>query len=280
MTRFDRFVMVDWNAGNDTGPRPKKDAIWIGDAGAEPVYMRNRQTAEAALTDLIDAALSRGERMMIGFDFAFSYPAGFVEAVTGSPDPLTFWAYLEQQIEDDPKTNNRFDLAAKLNRLCGGSGHGPFWGNGLKRDIPDLPRTKAQYHNPFADRRACEAAAKGAFPVWQMSGAGAVGSQVFMGLPVLERLRGRFAGKIAVWPFEPLDRLISFVEIWPGLINSAVRAATGPNDIRDAVQVKMLATAVANLAPERLHAMLDVKAPLEGWILGLGFEQELEAPCL
>ena len=37
------------------------------------------------------------------------------------------------------------------------------------------------------------------------------------------------------------------------------------------------ARALARLAPERLAAMLDVSAPEEGWILGLGFEDELQA---
>ncbi|WP_136442108.1 gephyrin-like molybdotransferase Glp [Pacificoceanicola onchidii] len=272
---FNHFTVVDWNAGNDTGPRPKKDAIWIGEAGQAPRYHRNRISAEDALTARIESALVRGERMMIGFDFPFSYPRRFIETITGHPDPFSFWAYLEQHIEDGPKSNNRFDLAGRLNQVTGG--RGPFWGNGLKRDIPGLPRTQTGYHNPFPDRRTCEVAAKGTFTVWQMSGAGSVGSQVFMGLPVLERIRQRFARQIAVWPFEPLDKPIALVEIWPGLINPAVRAATGPDDIRDAVQVKMLAGALANLAPARLHAMLDVEAPLEGSILGLGYEQELEA---
>ena len=47
--------MVDWAGGNDTGPRPRKDAIWMavvrqGRAEA-PLYLRNRQVAEEALTE-------------------------------------------------------------------------------------------------------------------------------------------------------------------------------------------------------------------------------------
>ncbi|MFW2544172.1 gephyrin-like molybdotransferase Glp [Primorskyibacter sp. 2E107] len=275
MSGWDRFVMVDWSGGNDTGPRPRKDAIWIGEAGHAPLYMRNRATAEAFLLERIGAALNAGERLLIGFDFPFAYPAGFVADVIGRDDPLAFWAYLDAHVEDAPKANNRFDRAAAFNLRQGG--HGPFWANGLKRDIAGLPRTKANYANPFPERRACERAAKGSFTCWQMAGAGAVGSQVIMGLPVLERLRQRFAGQVAVWPFEALDAPVAFVEIWPGLINDAVRRATGPEDIRDAVQVRLLAQALAGLAPERLDAMLDVDAPVEGWILGLGFEEELMA---
>ncbi|WP_167648380.1 molybdopterin guanine dinucleotide synthesis [Mameliella alba] len=278
MTGFDRFLMVDWSGGNDAGPRPRKDAIWIGETGpegeAEPVYQRNRQVAEETLADVIETSLTRGARLCIGFDFPFGYPTGYAEALTGQADAFSVWRWLAARVEDAPTENNRFDLGGEINtRLL--QGRGPFWGNGLKRDIPGLRRTKAGYDNPFPDRRACELRGTGTFTCWQLAGAGAVGSQVIMGLPVLERLRQRFAGQVSVWPFEPLDRPVAFVEIWPGLINDAVRRATGPDDIRDAVQVRLLARALSDLPPQRLQAMLSVEAPEEGWILGLGAEGEL-----
>lgn len=286
MSRFDRFLMVDWSGGNDAGPRPRKDAIWIGENGPEgqaaPLYQRNRIVAEETLAARIKTALSTGERLCIGFDFPFGYPAGFAAALTGRADPMAVWGWLEQRISDAPGQNNRFDVAARINLSLAG-GRGPFWGNALKRDIAGLPRTKAGYRNPFPDRRVIETRAKGAFTCWQLSGAGAVGSQVLMGLPVLERLRQRFAGQVAVWPFDPLDRPIVFVEIWPSLINDAVKAATGAGDIRDAVQVRLLAGALKGLMPRRLGEMLKVDAPEEGWILGYGHEDELlqaeAVPC-
>ena len=278
MTGFDRFLMVDWSGGNDAGPTPRKDAIWIGETGPEgeegPLYQRNRQVAEETLANKIEAALVAGERLIVGVDFPFGYPAGFAEALTGERDAFSVWRWLAERVEDAPTQNNRFDLAGDINgRLA--RGRGPFWGNALKRDITGLSRTKATYSNPFPDRRKCETSATGTFTCWQLAGAGAVGSQVIMGLPVLERLRRRFAGQVAVWPFEPLDRPIAFVEIWPGLINGAVRAATGTGEIRDAVQVRLLARALSGLDPLRLRAMLSVEAPEEGWILGLDAESEL-----
>jgi molybdopterin molybdotransferase len=59
------------------------------------------------------------------------------------------------------------------------------------------------------------------------------------------------------------------VEIWPSLRAEAVRQAQRPDDIRDAVQVRVTADWLAGLAPDALHAMLDVNHPEEGWILGL-----------
>jgi molybdopterin molybdotransferase len=204
---------------------------------------------------------------MVGFDFPFGYPAGFAEALTGQADPFALWQWFEKRIEDGPKANNRFDLAGEINTRFGG--HGPFWANGLGRDIAGLPRTKAQYSNPFPDRRQAETRAKGAFTCWQMAGAGAVGSQVFMGLPMLARLRRRF--EASAWPFEPLAGPIALVEIWPSLTLGVAPEGI----IRDAWQVQEVARMMSSLAPEELTRMLRVDAPEEGWIFGLGFEDDL-----
>lgn len=281
MTGFTRFAMLDWSGGNDTGPRPRKDAIWLAEAEAghptQAWYLRNRHLAEDALAARIDSALSDGARLLIGVDFPFGYPQGFARALTGKDDPLAVWRWLEDRIEDRPKQNNRWSVAGEINRTLGG-GKGPFWGNGAKADMPGLPRTKQGYANPFPDRRACEAQAKGSFTCWQLAGAGAVGSQVLMGLPVLERLRRRFPEQIAVWPFEPLDRPVALVEIWPSLINPAVKAKTdalGAQAIKDEWQVRLMAEALAALPAPDLWQMLDVTAPEEGWIFGLGHEPAL-----
>ncbi|TNF21666.1 MAG: molybdopterin molybdenumtransferase MoeA [Rhodobacteraceae bacterium] len=275
--RFDSFAIVDWSGGTDRGPRPVKDAIWLGlvRGGREeaPVYLRNRQTAEAALVALIEEERAAGRRLFLGFDFPFGYPAGFAEALVGTPDPLALWAWLEARIEDAPKGNNRFDLAGEINLRFGGKG--PFWGNGLKREIPGLARRTADLESPFAARRACEERAKGTFTCWQLAGAGAVGSQVLMGLPVLQRLRQRFGAR--AWPFEPLTGDVALVEVWPSLIADRVKALAGPGEISDRAQVRLLARALSRLAPEDLGAMLDVEAPEEGWIFGLGQEARLRA---
>lgn len=271
---FDTFAMVDWSGGNDTGPRPRRDAIWACRAGAAPVYLRNRQSAEAWLTDLVETELDAGRRLCLGFDFPFGYPTGFAQALTGRQDPFAVWSWFETRLQDGPDANNRFALAGEIN-LKLGAGRGPFWFNGLGRDIDGLPRDRSDYANPFAERRRAETQAQGAFTCWQMGGAGAVGGQVMTGLPVLARLRQRFDGQVAVWPFEAMTSPVCLVEIWPTLLDPAVRAQTGPEDIRDAVQVKTVAEALARLHPDQLSEMLDVSAPEEGWILGLGHEDEL-----
>ena len=264
--------MVDWSGGNDRGPTPVKDAIWIGEAGADPLYMRNRQEAEAWLAARMERGLAAGERIAIGFDFPFGFPAGFATAVSGG-DTLALWDWLEARIEDAPDANNRFDIAAQINARF--DGIGPFWGNGLKREIEHLPRRGSERTcTAFAEKRKVELQAKGSFPVWQLSGAGAVGSQVLMGLPVLARLRRRFAGQVAVWPMEDLAPPIAFLEIWPSLLAREVATAQGEDEIKDAAQVRVLATAIAALdASDQLDVLLASIGPNaseEGWILGVG----------
>ena len=263
MIGFDTFVMVDWSGGNDRGPTPCADAIWIGEAGASPLYRRNRQVAEAWLLERIDHALTAGERLCLGFDFPFGYPAGFAEALTGKRDPFALWRWMSERVEDQPKSNNRFDVAGEINQRFGG--RGPFWANALKRDVPGLPRTKRAYHNPFPERRAVEHLAKGSFTCWQLAGAGAVGSQVIMGLPVLSRLRAAFPDHVAVWPFQELNKRITLVEIWPSL--TVGKAPDGW--IKDAWQVAEVSKSLAECSPQDLLGHLSVTAPEEGWILGV-----------
>jgi len=274
LSLFDKVVIVDWSGGNDRGARPKKDAIWACVAGEAPIYLRNRALAE----DWIGAQIAACEgRILLGFDFPFGYPEGFAQAVTGQADPLALWAWFEARIKDSPTANNRFDLAGELNRLF--EGVGPFWGNALARDIADLPRKgRARHGHGMREKRAAEAQAKGAFACWQMSGAGAVGGQAMMGLPVLARLRARFGA--AAWPFEPWrGASVVLAEVWPSLIAAQVTRAQADGEIRDAAQVRVLARRIAGLSEAALAAMLDVTEPrafTEGWILGLGQEAGFE----
>ena len=282
--RFDTILMVDWSGGNDTGRRPRKDAIWAavareGEAAIPRVYLRNRIVAVEWLGDLLGAELRAGRRVLAGFDFPFGYPAGFAARLTGRADPLAVWGWMAAHLEDAPKGNNRFDLAGRINAMFPGTG--PFWFNATGREIPHLPhKGRARDGHGMAERRMVEERAKGSFTCWQMGGAGAVGSQVMTGMAALERVRRAFPGEVAVWPFEALDRPVAFVEVWPSLLDGAVKAAMREGEIKDAVQVRVLARAVAEAAREgRLGAMLgavpEEARTEEGWILGVGAEAAL-----
>jgi molybdopterin molybdotransferase len=285
MTAFDTVVMVDWSAAARAPRRPKPDAIFAAVARggqADPAaYLGHRVDAEAWIAALIDRERTAERRVLVGFDFPFGYPRGFADALVGRPDPFALWDWLGARIVDTPQSNNRFEVAGAINALFPGTG--PFWGNGTAREVPHLPRKgRARTVNPFPERRAIEERHKGAFTLWQLSGAGAVGSQTLMGLPVLSRLRRRFAADLSVWPFEAPDAGVVLAEVWPSLLAPVVAAELATNGgIKDARQVEVLARTLSALPPDAMARLMDVSTePLaaeEGWILGSGHEARLAA---
>lgn len=296
MSAFERYLAVDWSAAN--GPVGGKDSIWIGEAvrTGKSVALsesRNPRTRAEAMA-LIEAALiearGRGERVMVGFDFVFGYPAGAAEALTGTPGWESLWATLAARVEDGPDNrSNRFEVAAALND---GLGVPHYWGHPQGREYAGLAPTKPRNaYAQVAERRIAEAWTKGPQPVWKLTGIGSVGSQSMLGIARLQKLRTdpRFAGEIAIWPFETdferdLGRPITIVEIYPSLLEPAPGVAP-----RDRAQVEACVTRYAELdSADRLTTILAAPAKLsaadrvavlaeEGWIAGVGHEETLRA---
>ncbi len=270
MTLFDTVVVVDWSASATPSPRrPSADAIWIGvtdGAGSRSSYFRTRTEAEIALQGL----LSLG-RVLVGFDFPLGYPQGFAERLTGTAGAPAVWDWLAAHVVDGPdNVNNRFALADQINRRFGA---GPFWGRPAGLDLPHLPATKAVDYAALglAERRLVDLRVPRAQPVWKLYTTGSVGSQALMGLPMVARL----ARAASVWPFAPPDR-VTLAEIYPALIDPAVRAAVANGEIKDSAQVRLLSQALWRLAQDGRLAQLLSDAPDwagrddEGWILGAG----------
>lgn len=268
---FDTILMVDWSGGNDRGATPARDAIWTCLNGADPMYHRNRQVAETYLCDILDQERAVGRRVLAGFDLCFGYPAGLAQTLIGKNDPLALWDWFETRVQDSPKGNNRFDLAAEINRHF--PGVGPFWFNNLNRDIADLPRKASERHgHGLPEARATD---QGAFSPWQLGGAGAVGSQVIMGLPTLSRLRKRYQSDLAVWPFQPADAQIVLAETYFSQLPVALAQAIDP--IKDAAQVRTYADTFAQLSTDQWDQLLNVPPTSEGWVLGRGHTELLES---
>jgi molybdopterin molybdotransferase len=282
---FDRVAVLDWSA--EGRPKRGRDSIWLGVAGPGGETVENlptRAAAEARLRALVAHALAAGERLLIGADFAFGYPAGFAPGLTGQAGALAVWAWLAARIEDGAdNANNRFAVAAEANRAFPGTG--PFWFRPPALDLPDLPlRGTARAGHGLPERRLADTRARGAQPVWKLGTAGAVGSQALTGLPVLWRLRAAWPGQVAAWPLEPwAEAPVVLAEVFPSMLAAAVAAAEAaePRLPRDAHQVRLLSRALFRLAGEGgLAALFASPAPPEvlaeeGWILGLGHEAVL-----
>ena len=279
---FDSYLVVDWSA-NGT-PKTGADSLWfcLVRDGMAPLTENpaTRHAAMVRLREIFAAEIQAGRRLLAGFDFPFGYPQGFGAALGG--DWRTVWATLAGALADTPDNgNDRFDAAARLNAMFPGTG--PFWGNGLKRDIDGLPRTRPTgYGNdlPSLNRHA-EDHAKTAQEVWKLSGAGSVGGQALTGIAALERLRRDI--DVAVWPFQTLGEgtLPVLAEVYPSLVPVPAMA----DRPKDAVQVEVTARAFALLdSAGQLAPMLAAPADLpvavrqhEATILGLGHTDILAA---
>lgn len=246
MPLFSGYVAVDWSS--KAGPARGADSIWIAvcdDRGT--VELENPATRREAM-DCIDTLLRKAtmenRRLLCGFDFPFGYPEGTARMLTDHDGWEAVWKRIAEVVEDCPdNNNNRFDAAAELNaHFCG---DGPFWGNGLKRDIPGLPRRRPQFgweENLPPRLRYAEREVPKAQEVWKLSGAGSVGGQALTGIAALQELRR--CRSVQVWPFETLGegRCHVLAEIYPSLIEPCPG-----DDVKDARQVRAVAEALQEL---------------------------------
>ncbi len=307
-TLFDVYIAVDWSARGKPSPRkPGKDSVWVGEAALsrgsgtdtpQEQYFRTRQACAAHLCKRLLHHTEARRRVLLGFDFAYGYPAGYAEAL-GLPGPAApwrrTWDELARLIADQDNVSNRFEVAAVLNARCGGEVPGPLWGCPLPHERPSLEATSPAYPYPVHEERTLsrlrltDARQKGVQPVWKLFGNGSVGSQMLVGIPVAAILRDddRLAPFSRVWPFEtgftpaPTPAAGPFVlhaEIWPG-----ITSALDPDlAVRDQAQVRAIAGLFARLDGEgRLGELFKRPAGLsggdeakvvaeEGWILGTG----------
>ncbi len=284
---FDRFVVVDWSA-NST-PKLGRDSIWIAhldEAGNTSVTnLPTRQEAESFLGELFEAEPTL--TTLVGVDFSLGYPAGTAVALGVEGTPWSaMWSLLTEIIVDDgSNANNRFGVAAEFNRRLTGAAS-PFWGCPPSSAGRHLTTTKPPDAAPFAPFRATEEILREQghrpFSSWQLFGAGSVGSQSLLGIPMLERLRGRFEDRVDVWPFTTglqspaLDEgAIVAAEVWPSMRELGDHGET----VRDAAQVSATANWLADTdAAGGLGALFSPQVPPsveqtavaeEGWVLGV-----------
>lgn len=245
---FDTFAIVDWSAA--TVPRTGRDSIWICWYAQDGERLENpptRHAAKALLAERLAAALSRGERVLLGFDFPFGYPAGFAARLgLFGPPWRAVWNEIARLLDDDEDNiNNRFDVANALNQRVSG-GRFPFWGC---PPVPARAHLGSKHHrgheqSGLAERRLVDLHIPSAQPCWKLLGAGSVGGQALTGIPVVRALRDdpRWNDRTRIWPFEtglqvPEDGSAVIAEVYPSLW--AVSPAAG--EPKDAAQVRAVA---------------------------------------
>lgn len=297
---FDSYVMVDWSAASK--PATGADSIWIGaltpDSRLKLAFKASnpptRAKAIEELTELLGRCLKRGDRVLVGVDFPLGFPAGTSEALKLKGEPWrAIREFLLKEMKDKPdNSNNRFALAARMNRLIS-AGPFPFWGCSKKDELTTLSIKKSREHGPkdigefrIVENTAMETKKARPQPVWKIAYAGAIGGQTMTGIPAFERMREKFS-TLKVWPFDlPLARLDSETLGDTRVVVAEVLASLNTtnqqaSEIRDEAQVRTLCEALAERdASGKLGAMFAGEAKLtdaqkaavtseEGWILGI-----------
>ena len=285
---FDRIVVVDWSA--HSVPKVGADSIWLAIDDRGTLAVENPATRAGAagrLTSIVEAA--GDSTTLIGVDFSLGYPAGTARALGCRGQPWqAMWTLLADSIVDDERNgNNRFEFAAECNAMVG-DGPGPFWGCPPRRQVEHCLTTtkpvRSGGHPP--EWRLVEAVlrrrGRRPFSSWQLLGAGAVGSQSLLGIPVLERLRRRFPHRVDIWPFTTGLRLppkragqVVVAEVWPTIVSATATSES----VRDARQVADVATWLRGLdrgdelreqfEPEVATASRSAVIDEEGWVLGV-----------
>ena len=218
--RVQRVVGIDWSGRIDSAGQRRH--IWAGiwtrdNAGNITVKLESGRTRVEIAEWLI--ALSAGTpRMIVGFDFCFSYPAWFVRDEHSCKSAPAFW----QHLADHDHAERWLTRSHEDPRFWGKPHKRPaeFSGEHLHRMMraTDID-CKLIAHIPEAERQA---RVKGITPksVFQIGGSGSVGTASLRGFPVLLRLRE--AG-FRIWPFDrPLTSKPLVVEMYTRLNTGAV----------------------------------------------------------
>jgi hypothetical protein len=187
-----RIIAIDWSGRASREHR----TILIAEANETGLTFLENGRTRAGVVDWLIAEMKRGQPIVVGLDFAFSLPAEYLSQ-NGHATAPGLWARLASGQAED------------MLRQC----EPPFWGRpGKKRPANgcEFRRTENQI-----------AAVDGIRPksVFQIGGAGAVGTGSLRGMPALHRLRE--AG-FAVWPFMPATEF-TVIEIYPRILTGPVR---------------------------------------------------------
>ena len=192
---INRVIAVDWSGRREAAGQRR--AIWLceWDAGgvARLVSGYTREAIEHELVRLVRASPAT----VIGLDFAFAFPRWFMEREAGGHAPR-LW-----------------ERAAREGDQWLADCAPPFWGRpGRKRPMADAARSAWR----ATEQDTVSVAGTRPKSVFQVGGAGAVGTGSVRGMPLLPALQRAGA---AIWPFDDA-RLPTVVEIYPRLLTGPV----------------------------------------------------------
>ena len=232
---FTHFAAIDWSGAK--ARLHKGIALATCDSGdAAPMLVPppGRAWSRQAILDWLLA--NADAPMLVGFDFSFSAPfvarGAHLPGETTTTDARALWAYVDAASNDEALGAASFLEARRGRHFYLGAA------DGAKAD--------------FLHWRTCEVATEGGrkpSTVYDAIGAAQVAKASFAGMRLLHAL----AGRVPVWPFDPLpDRGMAVVEIYTAIAARAAGMRKGISKLRDAVALDTALAAVGS----RPHAPL------------------------
>ena len=192
--RFDEYIIIDWSAANS--PQTGSNSIWICSQRRLATKRKSHQLQNIATRlEAIDwlkhhlcESIQLSQKILVGFDFPFGFPAGTASALGMQGSKWqSIWKFLFDGFVDNHKNqNHRFDLAEDFNQRLTGEAF-PFWGNVRDEKRKYLVRRGRRPHmqNDVAEKRLVEKYVPKAQPVWKLAGIGSAGSQALTGIPAV-----------------------------------------------------------------------------------------------
>jgi hypothetical protein len=276
--RFERFAAIDWSGAK--GKRHKGIAVALCESGeAAPALVRPGHVwSRTEVLDWLLAAAAEAPTLF-GFDCCFAPPSPYLPGEAGVPaQARPFWAYVDRLSGDEDLGAASFLEQAHRRHFYFGAADGA--------------------KSEFMRHRICEAAFNAggggkASSAYDAIGAAQVAKASFAGMRLLHAL----AGRVPVWPFDPLPAKGSVVvEIYTrafirlaGLSGRKVRAldqldealaafgsapfpAAGPLSDHE-TDVLIAAAGMRAIAGDesywRPEALTDALARTEGWTFGV-----------
>jgi hypothetical protein len=185
-----RVFAIDWSGDK----RKASKKIWLAEVkDARLLRVENGRTPEEVVHLLIDEC-QKDQNFIVGFDFAFSFPESFCRRLR----PKHVYDIWDEVSSKGERWLSECDA--------------PFWGKaGRKRCASETAYRKTEL------AVACIGLGLRPKSIFQIGGAGAVGTGSIRGIPLLTRLH---KANFSIWPFDPPG--------WPLVVEIYPRLLTGP----------------------------------------------------
>ncbi|NYF91163.1 hypothetical protein RBB79_16225 [Tunturiibacter empetritectus] len=219
---LERVVGVDWSGDKGPGQRRKIWAgVWTASSTGGRVTLESGRTREELVAWLVEMSRET-PRMVVGFDFSFSYPEWFLREL-GIGSAPEFWELVASGRGEEWLHRECADVRfwGRVGSRRHGKKPAEFSGehaHRMLRRAETVLKVRAEMTDPLQVAKIAGIAPKSVF---QIGGAGAVGTASLRGMPGLLVLR---AAGFRIWPYdEPSVRSAPLVvEIYTRLMTGAV----------------------------------------------------------